>query len=66
MVVNNLIQREDINMEDKKKKKNWKVAKVMREFLHRTLHIGKSNKKVRSHDQAIAIGLSEQRKENNG
>lgn len=39
-----------------------KVKKVMHEFKKGKLKIGKSNKKVKSRKQAIAIGLSEARK----
>lgn len=39
-----------------------KVEKVMKEFKDKTLKIGKSKKKVKNRKQAIAIGLSEQRK----
>jgi hypothetical protein len=39
-----------------------KVEKVMHEFKSGKLKIGKSNKKVKSRKQAIAIGLSEARK----
>jgi len=39
-----------------------KVKKVMREFKQGKLKSGKSNKKVTSRKQAIAIGLSEARK----
>lgn len=43
--------------------KNAKVRKVMHEFKAGTLHSGsKSGPKVKSRRQAIAIGLSEQRK----
>lgn len=45
-----------------KKKKN-KVEKVMREFKEGTLHSGsKKGPLVKNPKQAIAIGLSEQRK----
>ena len=40
-----------------------KVEKVMHEFKKGKLKMGKSNKKVKSRKQAIAIGLSEARKE---
>lgn len=40
-----------------------KVARAMRERKAGTLKIGKSSKKVKSRKQAIAIGLSEARKE---
>lgn len=39
-----------------------KVKKVMREFKRGKLTSGKSNKKVTSRKQAVAIGLSEARK----
>lgn len=40
-----------------------KVSQVMREFRDGTLHSGsKKGSKVRSHDQAVAIALSEARK----
>ncbi len=38
-----------------------KVEKVMREYKEDTLKSGRSNKKVKSRKQAIAIGLSEAR-----
>lgn len=38
-----------------------KVKKVMDEFKHGVLHIGRSKKVVTSRKQAIAIGLSEAR-----
>jgi hypothetical protein len=40
-----------------------KVEKVMHEFKHGDLKSGRSGKTVRSRKQAIAIGLSEARKE---
>ena len=40
-----------------------KVEKAMHERKHGELHSGKSGKKVTSKKQAIAIGLSEARKE---
>ena len=40
-----------------------KVEKVMHEMHEGKLKSGKSNKKVTSREQAIAIGLSEARKE---
>ena len=40
-----------------------KVAKVMRERKRGTLRSGRSGNKVRSRKQAIAIGLSEARRE---
>jgi hypothetical protein len=53
----------------KKKKGTGKVAEVMHEFKEGSLHSGKGKggkkgKKVKSRAQAIAIGLSEQRKAN--
>ena len=45
--------------------KNAKVKKTMHEFKHGTLHSGsKTGPKVKSRKQAIAIGLSQQRKAN--
>jgi len=43
-------------------KANRKVKKVMHEYKRGKLKIGKSNKRVKSRKQAIAIGLSEARK----
>ena len=40
-----------------------KVAKTMHERKHGTLKSGRSGKKVKSRKQAIAIGLSEARRE---
>ena len=40
------------------KKKQKKVAKVMREFKKGKLNIGKSKKKVKNRKQAIAIALN--------
>jgi hypothetical protein len=45
------------------KKASKKVEKVMRERKRGTLRSGRSGKKVTSRKQAIAIGLSEARKE---
>ncbi len=45
------------------KKAQEKVSKAMRERKEGTLKSGKSGKKVTSKKQAIAIGLSEARKE---
>jgi len=45
------------------KKAQDKVEKAMHERKHRTLKSGKSGKKVTSRKQAIAIGLSEARRE---
>ena len=45
------------------KKASKKVAKVMRERKRGTLRSGRSGKKVTSRKQAIAIGLSEARRE---
>lgn len=39
-----------------------KVATVMEEYKHGTLHSGKSEKPVKSRKQAIAIALSEARR----
>lgn len=44
------------------KKTQKKVEKVMKEFKKGTLKSGKSDKKVKSRKQAIAIGLSQARK----
>jgi hypothetical protein len=38
--------------------KGKKVKKVMKEFKAGTLNIGKSSKKVKNPEQAIAIGLA--------
>ena len=40
-------------------KKQDKIKKVMKEFKKGELNIGKSPKKVKSREQAIAIALSE-------
>jgi hypothetical protein len=45
------------------KKAGDKVEKAMHEKKHGTLRSGRSGKKVTSRKQAIAIGLSEARKE---
>lgn len=45
------------------KKAQDKVKKVMKEYKKGKLKIGKSNKKVTNRKQAVAIGLSEARKE---
>lgn len=45
------------------KKSQTKVAKVMHEMKRGKLKMGKSGKKVTNPKQAIAIGLSEARKE---
>lgn len=45
------------------KKAHDKVEKAMHERKHGTLKSGKSGKKVTSRKQAIAIGLSEARRE---
>jgi len=45
------------------KKSQDKVKKAMHERKHGTLTSGRSGKKVKSRKQAIAIGLSEARKE---
>lgn len=44
------------------KKAQSKVKKVMHEYKEGKLKIGKSNKKVKSRKQAIAIGLDEARR----
>jgi hypothetical protein len=44
-------------------KAQGKVEKVMREYKHGDLKSGRSGKKVTSQKQAVAIGLSEARKE---
>jgi len=50
-----------------KKGRTDKVGKVMHEFKEGSLHSGsKKGPKVTNRTQAIAIGLSEQRKENKG
>ena len=46
----------------KPKMGNGKVEKVMKEYKAGSLNIGKSDKKVTSKKQAVAIALSEQRK----
>ena len=45
------------------KKAKSKVKKAMHERKHGTLKSGRSGKKVKSRKQAIAIGLSEARRE---
>jgi len=45
------------------KKASRKVEKVMHEFKEGTLRSGGTNKKVTSRKQAVAIGLSEARRE---
>ena len=45
------------------KKASEKVEKTMRERKHGTLKSGRSGKKVTSRKQAIAIGLSQARRE---
>jgi hypothetical protein len=45
------------------KKASKKVARAMRERKRGTLRSGRSGKKVKSRKQAIAIGLSEARRE---
>lgn len=44
------------------KKAQDKLHKVMKEYKKVTLRSGRSNKKVMSRKQAVAIGLSEARK----
>lgn len=47
------------------RRERGKVEKVMHEFKHGELHSGsKKGPKVKSRKQAIAIGMSEQRKAN--
>ena len=46
----------------KPKMGNGKVEKVIKEYKAGSLNIGKSKKKVTNPKQAVAIGLSEQRK----
>jgi len=46
-------------MSKKMTKQEKKVKKVMKEFKKGKLNIGKSDKKVKSRKQAIAIALSE-------
>ena len=49
----------------KKYKKTNKMQKTMHEYKHGELHSGsKSGPKVKNRKQAIAIGMSQQRKEN--
>jgi len=45
------------------KKASEKIEKTMRERKHGTLKSGRSGKKVKSREQAIAIGLSQARRE---
>ncbi len=45
------------------KKSQDKVAKTVKEFKKGELKIGKSDKKVKSRKQAIAIGLDKARRE---
>ena len=42
--------------------KKRKIGIVLKEFKRGTLNIGKSDKKVKKRDQAIAIALSEARR----
>lgn len=46
-------------MAKKKSKADKKVGKVMKEYKKGELNIGKSDKKVKSRKQAVAIALSE-------
>lgn len=48
-------------MAKKETKSQKKIHKVMHEWKHGTLKSGKSNKKVKSQKQAVAIALSEAR-----
>jgi len=45
---------------------NKKVHKVMKEFKAGTLKSGGNRKKVTNRKQAVAIGMSEQRKQDQG
>ncbi|HQG31777.1 MAG TPA: DUF6496 domain-containing protein [Deltaproteobacteria bacterium] len=45
------------------KKAHEKVRKTMKEYKEGKLEIGRSGKKVKSRKQAVAIGLSEARRE---
>jgi hypothetical protein len=45
------------------KKASHKVERAMHEYKHGELKSGKSDQKVKSRAQAVAIGLSEARKE---
>ncbi|OGJ59804.1 hypothetical protein A2881_00710 [Candidatus Peribacteria bacterium RIFCSPHIGHO2_01_FULL_55_13] len=45
------------------KKASRKVEKTMHEYKRGKLHVGRSGRVVRSRKQAIAIGLSQARKE---
>lgn len=48
-------------------KKSGKMQKTMHEYKHGTLHSGsKTGPKVKSRKQAIAIGMSQQRKASRG
>lgn len=47
---------------EKIKNHKTKIATVMEEYKHGTLHSGKSEKPVKKRSQAIAIALSEARK----
>jgi hypothetical protein len=49
-------------MAAKKSSASRKVKRAMHEMKHGTLTSGRSGKKVKSREQAIAIGLSEARK----
>jgi hypothetical protein len=53
----------EITMPRYGKKASEKVEKTMHEMKEGTLKSGRSGKKVRSRKQAIAIGLSQARKE---
>ena len=44
------------------KKVSKKVGKIMREYKHGKLKIGRSGRKVKSKEQAVAIALSQARK----
>lgn len=51
-------------MAKKKSKKQKKIQIVMEEYKKGTLNIGKSKKKVKKRDQAIAVAISESKKVN--
>ena len=53
-------------MSKKMTKPEKKVKKVMKEFKKGKLNIGKSDKKVKSRKQAIAIALQKAGKQKNG
>jgi len=61
--VNHAGQNEEVTVARYGKKAKSKVKKAMHERKHGTLKSGRSGKKVKSRKQAIAIGLSEARRE---